>query len=38
MAVLRHIYGLPYAANLAKFGKTTSLLPHALAYTTAEKY
>ena len=38
MAVLRHIYGLPYAAGLAEFDKTTSLLPHALVYTTAEKY
>lgn len=38
MAVLRHIYGLPYAANLAEFEPSTSLLPHALVYTTAEKY
>lgn len=38
MAVLRHIYGLPYAANLTEFDKTTSLLPHALVYVPAEKY
>lgn len=38
MAVLRHIYGLTYAADLAEFDQTTSLLPHALVYTTAEKY
>lgn len=38
MAVLRHIYGLPYPANSAEFDKTTSLLPHALVYVTAEKY
>lgn len=38
MAVLRHIYGLTYAADLAEFDKTTSLLPHAMVYTTAEKY
>jgi hypothetical protein len=37
MAVLRHIYGLPYATD-AEFDKTTSLLPHAMVYTTAEKY
>jgi len=38
VAVLRHIYGLPYAADLADFDTTTSLLPHAVVYTTAEKY
>lgn len=38
MVVLRHIYGLRYAENLAEFDKSTSLLPHAMAYTTAEKY
>ena len=37
-AVLRHIYGLPYPANSTEFDKTTSLLPHALIYATAEKY
>lgn len=38
MAVLRHIYGLPYPADSAEFDKATSLLPYALVYVTAEKY
>jgi hypothetical protein len=38
MAVLRHIYGLPYPADSAGCDQPTSLLPHALIYVTAEKY
>jgi hypothetical protein len=38
MAVLRHVYGLPYAADLAELDNATSLLPHAMVYTTAGKY
>jgi hypothetical protein len=38
MAVLRHIYGLPYTTDLADSGNPTSLLPHATIYVTAEKY
>lgn len=38
IVVLRHIYGLPYPADCAEFDQSTSLLPHALVYVTAEKY
>ncbi|GAB7324542.1 hypothetical protein MBLNU13_g08446t1 [Cladosporium sp. NU13] len=38
MAVLRHIYGLPYPSSSAELDETSSLLPHALVYVTAEKY
>lgn len=37
-AVLRHLYGLPYAADLAEWHDGSTLLPHVLVYTTAEKY
>jgi hypothetical protein len=38
MAVLRYLYGLPYAADLAEWHDGATLLPHVLVYTTAEKY
>jgi hypothetical protein len=38
MAILRHLYGLPYSADLADWDDGTSPLPHAMVYTTADKY
>jgi hypothetical protein len=38
MALLRHLYGLPYPSNIAEWHDGKSFLPHALVYTTAEKY
>jgi hypothetical protein len=35
---LRHLYGLPYPADLADWHDGTPLLPHAMVYTTADKY
>jgi hypothetical protein len=37
MALLRHLYGLPYRADLPEWHDGLSLLPHALVYVTAEK-
>ena len=38
MAVLRHLYGLPYAADQDEWHDGATLLPHVLVYITAEKY
>jgi len=38
MALLRHLYGLPYPLDIAEWHDGKSFLPHALVYTTAEKY
>lgn len=37
-ALLRHLYGLPYAANRREWHDGATLGPHVLVYTTAEKY
>lgn len=37
-ALLRFLYGLPYAADAEEWHHGRSLLPHVLVYTTAEKY
>jgi hypothetical protein len=38
MALLRYLYGLPYPVDVVEWHDGQSLLPHALVYTTAEKY
>jgi hypothetical protein len=38
IALLRHLYGLPYPVDIVEWHDGQSLLPHALVYTTAEKY
>lgn len=38
MALLRHVYGLPYSLDIAEWHDGKSFLPHALVYRTAEKY
>jgi len=38
MALFRHLYGLPYAADLPVWHDGLSLLPHGLVYITAAKY
>ena len=38
MALLRHVYGLPYPLEIVEWHDGKSFLPHALVYTTAEKY
>jgi hypothetical protein len=38
MALFRHFYGLPYAANLPEWHDGLSLLPHVLVYITAGRY
>jgi hypothetical protein len=38
MALLRHLYGLPYPLDIAEWHDGKSFLPHALVYRTAEKY
>jgi hypothetical protein len=38
MALLRHLYGLPYPMDTAEWHDGKSFVPHALVYTTAGKY
>jgi hypothetical protein len=38
MALLRHVYGLPYPLDIVEWHDGKSFLPHVLVYTTAEKY
>lgn len=38
VALLRYLYGVPYAAEQAKSSNASTLFPHALVYMTAEKY